>query len=231
MDKNEEWFCDWFDSPYYHLLYDHRDEEEAAVFLGNLFRFLNPVKNCKILDLACGNGRHAVFLNTLGYDVTGADLSANNISQANNFSGNNLHFLRHDMRNPINFGKFNIILNLFTSIGYFKNVEDNIKVINNMYNALHENGIIIIDFFNAYHVLKNYTPNETVIKSGIEFTITRHVDNNMMCKSISFAHHHNNYKYSERVSLFGLKHFEHFFSATKLQLIHTFVDYKLNSFD
>lgn len=231
MDKNQEWFRNWFDSPYYHLLYEHRDEEEAAFFLSNLFRFINPPVNSKILDLACGNGRHAIFLNTLGYDVTGADLSLNNISQANEFSGNNLRFIRHDMRNPVSFGKFDIILNLFTSIGYFEKSEDNEKTIKNMYDALTDNGIVVIDFFNADFISKNFIPEEKIVKSGIEFNITRYIKNNAMCKLITFKHHNHNYTFSERVSLLRLKDFEYFFSATKLQLIHTFGSYNLNAFN
>jgi SAM-dependent methyltransferase len=231
MDKQEEWFDKWFDSPYYHLLYEHRDEDEAALFLENLFRFLNPPLNSKILDLACGNGRHAIYLNALGYEVTGADLSANNINQANNFSGKRLHFIRHDMRNPINFGKFDMILNLFTSIGYFKNIDDNIKVIQNMSEALTENGSIVIDFFNSKYVLKNYVPNETVVKSGIEFVIERYISNNIMCKQISFVHHQKKYTFTEQVSLLNLYDFKLFLNAAKLQLIYTFGNYKLDAFN
>src|SRR6478736_3856513 len=77
--KNQNWFASWFDTPYYHILYKDRDEEEAEFFMDNLVHYLNLPEEAKILDLACGKGRHAFHLIQLGFDVTGADLSVNSI--------------------------------------------------------------------------------------------------------------------------------------------------------
>ena len=72
-----QWFASWFDSPFYHILYKDRDHIEAQQFMDNLTQYLNIPESGKILDLACGKGRHALYLNTLGYQVTGVDLSPN----------------------------------------------------------------------------------------------------------------------------------------------------------
>ena len=78
------WYKDWFNSKYYHLLYKNRDHNEAALFLDNISNeFKN--KNAKILDVACGKGRHAKYLNNLGFDVTGIDLSVNSIKYAKEY--------------------------------------------------------------------------------------------------------------------------------------------------
>ena len=53
-----EWFAEWFDSPYYHTLYKNRDENEARRVLDNLLRALDLPAGARILDLACGKGRH-----------------------------------------------------------------------------------------------------------------------------------------------------------------------------
>ena len=58
-----EWFKDWFDSPYYHILYKDRNFDEAEQFINNLLTFLKPETNSRFLDLGCGKGRHSVFLN------------------------------------------------------------------------------------------------------------------------------------------------------------------------
>src|SRR5690606_8758177 len=114
-----EWFKDWFNSPYYHLLYNHRDENEAIFFLDNLIAKLQPKPDARILDLACGRGRHAVYLRTKGFDVTGVDLSPENIRLAATTAGERLHFYVHDMRYLLLSNYFDLVLNLFTSFGYF----------------------------------------------------------------------------------------------------------------
>ncbi|MBW8050360.1 MAG: methyltransferase domain-containing protein [Cytophagales bacterium] len=76
------WYNKWFNSPYYHLLYKHRDEDEAKLFIDNLEDYLQLKPGDKILDMPCGRGRHAVYLNKKGYDVTGIDLSEENIKYA-----------------------------------------------------------------------------------------------------------------------------------------------------
>ena len=59
---NSAWFRQWFDSSFYHQLYGHRDEKEAAAFIDELLAELNPGPNASILDLGCGAGRHAKYL-------------------------------------------------------------------------------------------------------------------------------------------------------------------------
>ena len=78
--STKQWYASWFDTPYYHILYKDRDYTEAQGFMDNLTNYLNIPEGGKILDLACGKGRHSVYLNSLGYDVTGVDLSEKSIN-------------------------------------------------------------------------------------------------------------------------------------------------------
>ena len=78
----DNWFESWFDTPYYHILYKERNDDEAQLLMDNLTQYLNLPEEAKILDLACGKGRHSIYLNQLGFDVTGADLSTNSIAEA-----------------------------------------------------------------------------------------------------------------------------------------------------
>ena len=93
----ENWYTSWFDSPYYHILYKNRDDKEAGLFMKNLTSFLNLSTSSKILDLACGKGRHSKYLNQLGYHVTGIDLSPQSIVYAKQFENDKLFFEEHDM--------------------------------------------------------------------------------------------------------------------------------------
>ncbi|MFL2637040.1 MAG: SAM-dependent methyltransferase, partial [Flavobacteriaceae bacterium] len=80
----------WFDSKYYHILYKDRDHDEARKFITKLLEHLNLKKNAKILDAACGKGRHSIEIEKLGYKVTGIDLSKNSIKHAKQFENLNL---------------------------------------------------------------------------------------------------------------------------------------------
>ena len=78
------WFSSWFDTPYYHTLYKHRNDEEAELFVHNLMQYIQPAANSRLLDLACGKGRHSTFLakNNPAIQVVGVDLSPNSITYA-----------------------------------------------------------------------------------------------------------------------------------------------------
>ena len=143
--KNE-WFEDWFASPYYFKLYKHRNEEEAACFMDKLINYLDIDSNAKLLDAACGKGRHSLILNQLGMHVNGVDLSKNSINEAKKKQNSTLQFDTHDMREVFKKNKYNYVFNLFTSFGYFENMNDNIKMLDSISKMLLEKGILVIDF-------------------------------------------------------------------------------------
>ena len=160
------WFETWFDSEYYHILYKDRDYSEAENFIDTLVDHLQPNKEHRFLDLACGKGRHSIHLNKLGLHVEGCDYSANSISHAQQFANNKLHFYEHDMRNELP-EKYDYILNLFTSFGYFDSDEEHRATLQHIYDGLNTNGTFVFDFLNAQHVIENLVPQETLVKSGI----------------------------------------------------------------
>src|SRR3970282_2312904 len=92
----QTWFSSWFDTPYYHILYKDRNYREAQIFMDNLTHYLNLPETQKVLDLACGKGRHSIYLHQLGFDVLGADLSENSIGEASKTTKETLHFKVHD---------------------------------------------------------------------------------------------------------------------------------------
>ncbi len=227
--ETNNWFASWFDTPYYHILYKDRDYEEAQQFMDNLTNYLNLPENAKILDLACGKGRHSIYLSQLGYDVTGADLSENSIAEASSFANEKLHFTVHDMREPFN-EKFDAIFNLFTSFGYFDNEEDNLKALKAMHNSLSEYGFAVIDFMNVDYVIKNLIPNEVKTVDGIDFKIKRYVKDSYIYKEIDFEAEGEHYHFTERVKAFTLQDFEKLMDEAGIYLLDIFGDYKLHRF-
>ncbi len=73
------WYKNWFNSPFYHKLYFERDEKEAEAFIKRLISYLQPVPGSRMLDVACGKGRHSKTLASLGFAVTGIDISVDSI--------------------------------------------------------------------------------------------------------------------------------------------------------
>ena len=129
-DIKQDWFTSWFNTPYYHILYKHRNDADAQFFIRNIIAFLNLKENSFVADVPCGKGRHSVFLNSLGLNVRGGDLSKNSIEYAKQFENDDLKFEVWDMRKPIE-NKYDVIFNLFTSFGYFEDDKEDILVLNN----------------------------------------------------------------------------------------------------
>ncbi|MGY0392258.1 class I SAM-dependent methyltransferase [Bizionia sp. KMM 8389] len=229
MENSAQWFTSWFDTPYYHILYKDRDNSEAQLFMDTLTHYLNLPEDGEILDLACGKGRHAIYLNTLGYQVTGADLSESSIAHAKQFENDTLHFKVHDMCEP--FGKqFDAVFNLFTSFGYFENESDNLKTIQAIQANLNETGFGVIDFMNTEYVINNLVPEETKTVEGIEFHLKRYVEDGHIIKDIQFEDNGKKHQYQERVRAFTLEEFQDLFEQAGVYLLDIFGDYKLQKF-
>jgi SAM-dependent methyltransferase len=226
----ENWYTSWFDSPYYHILYKNRDDKEAGLFMKNLTSFLKLSPNSKILDLACGKGRHSKYLNQLGYHVTGIDLSPQSIAYAKQFENDKLFFEEHDMSLPYP-QKFDAVFNLFTSFGYFENEEDNLNTIKSIKKELNPNGFGVIDFLNSDYVEKHLVPLETKIVDGISFNIQREVKAGYILKHINFTHHYQEYNFTEKVKSISLSDFKYYFKEAGVKLKHCFGDYQLNKFN
>jgi len=228
-EKGRYWYSSWFDTPYYHILYKDRDEEEAQAFMNQLTSFLDVPKASEILDLACGKGRHSIYLNKLGYHVTGVDLSTASIAHANQFENDTLHFKEHDMRLPLP-QQFDAVVNLFTSFGYFESEEDNLRTIKAIKTELKKGGHGIIDFLNANTVIKNLVPSETKTIDGIEFQIKKYIKDNYIIKDIHFNDNGVPYNFTEKVMAITLEDFQGYFEKAGVRLTHCFGDYHLNPY-
>ena len=229
--QKHEWFKDWFNSPYYHLLYNNRDDSEADFFITNLCDFLKLNQTAKLWDLACGKGRHAIALNKKGFTVVGTDLSKQSINQASTHNNDTLDFYIHDMRTPFRINYFDAVFNLFTSIGYFKNFNDNFLVFKNVSQALKLNGYFVIDFFNANKVCAGLKPIYNEIRGDIDFKINKQIVDKTIHKRIEFTTQNKHYFFEETVSLLTKTDFENFAQQANLNLVHTFGNYNLEEFN
>lgn len=228
--KHKEWFETWFDSPYYHVLYQHRDESEAERFLDNLLIKLKLPAMATALDVACGKGRHAMYLAEKGLDVTGIDLSWKNIAHAVHFERPNLSFFLHDMRRPFYVNFFDVVFNLFTSFGYFETEAENIKAIHSMSASLKKGGKLVIDFFNAEKIAQSLVPHEYIRRDGILFLVEKKIEHDVVVKRIYFQDLGKEFEFQERVQSLKLADFERLFAKNRLKITDVYGDYQLNPF-
>ena len=228
--NNNNFYKSWFNTPFYHILYKNRDYKEAEMFTRELMEFIKlPVKS-KILDLACGKGRHSIYLNKMGYHVTGVDISTKNIKKANEHKNENLKFKIHDMRKPLS-QKFDLVVNLFTSFGYFDDFDDNLKTLNSIKSNLKEDGLGVIDFLNINYIKNNLVHKNIEEIDGIKFHLSRFIKDGFLTKDIRFKHELKEYNFQEKVRSLNLDDFKSMFKQSKIEILHIFGDYKLNDFD
>ena len=228
------WFEEWFDTKYYHLLYQDRDHEEAKNFIDCLVAELNPSQGATFLDLACGKGRHSIQLNSKGFDVTGVDLSEQSINAAKEFENPTLRFDTHDLRDVYKDVKFDYIVNLFTSFGYFEDFDDNQKAMNAMAANLKADGSIIIDFMNSFYSAARMLHKERkdVEENGkrIQFNLQRKLEHRVFVKDIEFVYEKRLYRFQERVQGLVLKDFEEYCDKAGLEIVETYGSYELDYF-
>lgn len=228
---SQKWYQNWFNSPYYHILYYKRNQQEAEFFIDNLLTLLKPTANSALLDIACGRGRHSLYLNQKGFDVTGIDLSVSSIKYAKQFENNDLHFFMHDMRYLFYINYFDIAFNLFTSFGYFETKKEHVNALKTFRKSLKPTGMLVLDYFNAHKIVNHLVPTDEKFIDGIDFKITKHKERNKIIKTIDFSAHNHIYHFQEEVQAFSLIDFEELFKLSGFEIVNYFGDYALNDFE
>jgi SAM-dependent methyltransferase len=230
--STQAWFEDWFDTPYYHQLYFQRNATEAAAFINTLVNHLQPAPQSKMLDVACGRGRHSLLLAEKGFEVTGIDLSNAAIEEAAKMERENLHFYRHDMRQPFWINYFDYAFNFFTSFGYFHTRREHDAAIRTMAQALRPDGLLVIDFLNVHYAEDRLQPVTEMASNGYRFHITRWMDKVHFFKKIAVESNELTMPlvYTEQVSKFSLGDFTAMLARQGLQVTEVFGDYNLGPY-
>ena len=232
MINRDDWFINWFNSKYYHILYKSRNKNEASNFIQTIISTLSLKSNNSVLDLGCGNGRHSISLSNHFKLVHGIDISSENISIANENKKENLKFFISDMRNFDTNTKYEYIFNLFTSFGYFKKNEDNIKVLKSCYNHLNKNGLLFIDFLNSEQIKRTINGlKETKNINGIRFNIHKEIIGDYVIKKIEIKDGEATYNFQEKVQLFKIQDFKKMFEISGFEIISSYGDYQMNPYD
>ncbi len=233
MNRTKPWFEEWFNSPYYHILYGRRDQNEAKHFINNLLNHLNPDPNDEFLDLACGKGRHALEISNKGFQVTGIDLSVNSINEAKKLETSQLEFHVGDMRKVHFPNRFSYVFNLFTSFGYFDTIAEQKLSLDAVNQQLKKGGLFVLDYFNAYKVEQETQQSSTVEieMQGIVFRTKKRLSRQFVSKEIQFTDKGKEHSFYEHVWRLNLTDFEDLLKKSDFRIQTIFGDYELNKFD
>ena len=130
-----------------------------------------------VLDLCCGPGRHAVVLAKRGCSVTGVDKSKFLLQKAEErvkVEGVRVEFVQEDMRNFSRSAAYDLVLNFFTSFGYFNDQEDDIKVLRNIYASLKPAGVCLLEMISKEWLAKNLLATTSMEAPDGSLRIERH---------------------------------------------------------
>lgn len=227
-----EWYRDWFNSIYYHKLYFSRDEAEAHRFLQKLLDYLTPSPDSRMIDVGCGRGRHARYLASKGFDVTGIDLSFDSIAYAKQFETENLHFYQQDMRLPSWMNYFDYAFNFFTSFGYFRTQRENEDAMRTVVQCLKPGGLAVFDYLNVHYAEDHLVPDETKEIDGTTYALHRWHDEGFFYKRILINDAALNHPlaFTEKVAKLSLGDFTEMMAYQKMQVQDVFGDYALKGY-
>jgi SAM-dependent methyltransferase len=146
--SEKPWFESFFGKDYLEI-YEHvLPSARATADVEGIIALLDLTPGARILDVACGHGRHSILLSKLGYDVTGYDLSKVFLDRARadaDAQGATVRWVPGDMRNLPFLSEFDVAINIFTAFGYFEDPEDDIKTLRGVHAALRPGGRFLLE--------------------------------------------------------------------------------------
>jgi 2-polyprenyl-3-methyl-5-hydroxy-6-metoxy-1,4-benzoquinol methylase len=232
MEKSA-WFENWFDTPFYHILYKNRDYVEAEFFISNLLKELALPEKASILDLACGKGRHAYFMAKKGFEVLGLDLSAESIHSAKRHYSPSQPSICMCTTCEIHTKRGNLTMfsTSLPALDILITTIDNQRVVDAIQSYLKPDGTLVVDFMNAHKVANNLVAIEEKEVDGILFKMNREIQDGYVMKHIRFEHKGESYHFTEKVLLLFLEDFEALFKKANFKIEKSFGNYALEAFN
>ncbi len=231
---HSDWFKAWFNHPAYLKLYAHRSLEEAEQTIATLLKFISIEKpNPKALDIACGSGRHVVALAENGFQVTANDLSSTLLAEARKLAESKnltLTFTHTDMREITFEQEFDLIVQLFTSFGYFENDDEDNVVLQNVARALKPGGWYVLDFLNEHLVRNTLQPETRRTVGELEILEQRTLFGERVVKSITLRENGTTHRFIESVRLYSQEELTAMLAAVGLRIHHYLGDYDGSAF-
>ncbi|MFC1553742.1 class I SAM-dependent methyltransferase [candidate division KSB1 bacterium] len=202
-----DWFKNWFGEDYLQV-YSHRNANESEVFINTLTGLIALKPGSSILDLCCGAGRYSILLAKKDFKVTGVDLSEVLIRSAKKKAADlkaDVNFEVKDMRSIIYESEFDLIINMFTSFGYFESEAENEKVIRSVYRSLKTGSYFVLDYLNCAQIVTNLQPYDEYKHNNILIQQYRKINrnNNRVEKTIKLIENEKEKTFFESVRLYN----------------------------
>jgi 2-polyprenyl-3-methyl-5-hydroxy-6-metoxy-1,4-benzoquinol methylase len=159
-DVPVDWYDGYFEDEWLDEIALHIPEERTRSEVDFVVERVELRPGARVLDVACGHGRHSLELARRGFDVTGIDLSPRSIALANAAAareGLDATFLERDARDVGFDGEFDAAINLFTSaLGYFDTEAENQRVVDGVARALRSGGSFLVDTINLLSLARGF---------------------------------------------------------------------------
>ncbi len=158
-----DWWKTLFDQDYLTVYGPLYPPERSRQEVEGVERILGLRPGMRVLDLACGHGRHTLLLAGRGYQAVGLDFSGPFLAHARaqaRQAGLPVHWVRGDMRALPWVEAFDAVLCLFTSLGYFEKEEDNLRVVQEVARALRPGGFFLLDLAHRDWLVRNFCRRE-----------------------------------------------------------------------
>lgn len=175
------WYAEAFGEQYLRSHQYFRSPEQTRLEVARIMQLLNPRRGANVLDLCCGDGRHAIELAQHGYAVTGFDLSEVLLQRAMvdaERAGVAVRWVQGDMRELPFEAEFDAAINVFTSFGYLESEEEDQRVLQQICKSLKPDGLflqeiaLLSSFVRAYQPVRAARfPEEVLLVSEREFDI------------------------------------------------------------
>lgn len=235
---DKEWFTEWFNHPLYLRVYSHRDEAEARTCLETIIHKtglenLTP-SDVRVMDIACGAGRHALEFARLGFTTTANDLSPFLLectrSQAarENIS---IECTRQDMRHISVENTYDLVVQLFSSFGYFKTKKEDLQVLRNVHRALKKDGRYILDLINPVYLKKNLDPSSSRTIDDLIVSEQRRIEADRVIKQITIRSPDDSTTFEESVRLYRIEIIGDMLASAGFEIKEIFGDYEGSAFD
>jgi 2-polyprenyl-3-methyl-5-hydroxy-6-metoxy-1,4-benzoquinol methylase len=228
-----EWFEDWFNSKEYLDVYQHRNESDAKLLFELIIKNIEISAKGKVLDLACGPGRHSILFARKGFDVTGIDLSDNLLRVAESSARKeklDIQFIKSDIRKVELTDKFDLVVNLFTSFGFFETDEDNFSIFRTASDLLKPSGYFVFDFLNSTFLKNNLISESSEDKHHEKIIQKRRIEGDRVIKDIIIQNHGTVKTFFESVKLYRKGELHEAIHKNGLAIKKTFGDFAGSDF-
>ena len=182
MRINKNWFKSFFKKDFYN--FDFIPQKRTLQEVDFIIKASGIKNGDRILDVGCGVGRHSLILAKKGFFVVGVDFSkeylSDAIKKAKKMKLINIEFIRKDMRKIDFKEEFDLVINMFTSFGYFDD-KDNFTFLKKVHRALKKGGKFIIDVKNGVFIRENLSEkNWEIVGDVIELQEFVWIDKNTL---------------------------------------------------